>query len=781
MRNSSKQSLRSASGFIFVLLGSTAIAFAANLLNSTFLIAITVAAVAAILFACLYFFVIRKNAREQEQIRQTSNERFSLMLDTVPLVVRYWSANLEMIDCNRAACDAYNFSDKEAFIKNQHEYFERCGQAAKILRSELKNAFDTGECSFVFEDRYSDGKLMLTEVDGIRTVLGGEPVVITYSRDVTQIKKAESEVRRREVAEEANRAKSEFLARMSHEIRTPINAVLGISEIELRKSGLPLHAKESFAKINNSANLLLTIVNDILDLSKIEAGKMVLIPKAYNLASVINDVAQINIGYLDTKNLEFRMRVDENLPAGLIGDDFRIRQILNNVLSNAFKYTERGYVELTWNSRSYESDRVMLEITITDTGFGMTKSQLYILQNSEYTRFHEHENRNIDGTGLGLPIVHKMLRLMDGHVKIESEVNEGTKVSVHIPQQIIGTGVIGREIADKLQKFEKAMRVTGENFAFVPESMPYGKVLIVDDVDANVYVAKGLLAFYDLNVETSVSGYEAIDRVKRGEVFDVIFMDHMMPGLDGFETMKILRDKGYTAPIVALTANAIIGQAEEFIKGGFDDFISKPIQTNHLNATLHKFVKDKQPPDVIAAATQSRSKKPAPSSNNLAERMRLDFAKNHADGFKNLKTAIDAHDTESAILAAHTLKGVAGLIGEKELATSAARVEQILAKGDTPSTKLLDSVEGEMFRILGDAPQDNAKNSRPLDERGSLALLAEIEPLLMSQDTECLNFVNNLKNIPQSETLCRQIENFDFDDALKTLYALKSELEVVTQ
>jgi len=401
----------------------------------------------------------------------------------------------------------------------------------------------------------------------------------------------------RDMAEESNKAKSRFLARMSHELRTPITAVLGISEIEMQNPDLPPKTEESFVKIQTSANRLLSIVNDVLDLSKIESSKLKLYNEEYEVKNLISNVTQLQPGYQKNKKIDFILKVDESLPVHLMGDLIHIEQIVSNLLSNAFKYTESGVVELSWTHLPHESKEgyVNLAITISDTGCGMTAEQISTLGQGEYLRFHEDENKYVSGTGLGMSIVHNLLTLMDGTKTIESTVGTGTVIKVTIPQKLTGdSSVLGKEVAVKLQQCENYLSVVGSNLTLTAEPMPHGRVLIVDDQEINLLVISGLLAPYQLQVETCESGSEAIEKVKQGNVYDIIFMDIMMPVLDGVETMKILRDIGYTHPIVAQTANALIGQAEKLTKAGFDDFLSKPIQTKSLNVIVQKYVSDKE-------------------------------------------------------------------------------------------------------------------------------------------------------------------------------------------
>ena len=404
-------------------------------------------------------------------------------------------------------------------------------------------------------------------------------------------------------AEAANKAKSAFLSTMSHEIRTPMNAILGITEIQLQNESLDKTVLEALGKIYNSGDLLLGIINDILDLSKIEAGKLELVVARYEIASLISDTSQLNMMRIGSKPIEFELSIDERMPASMMGDELRVKQILNNLLSNAFKYTAAGTVNLSFIVRSNNEDEIPLEFSISDTGQGMTEEQVSKLFD-EYSRFNMEANRSTEGTGLGMSITQNLIKLMDGEIKVESEPGVGSTFTVKIPQGRVGSEILGKEMADSLQQFRSGSRAQMSRVQISRELMPYGSVLIVDDVETNIYVAKGLMTPYELNIDSAESGPVAIEKVKRGNVYDIIFMDHMMPQMDGIEATKILRTLGYSEPIVALTANAVAGQSEIFLGNGFDDFISKPIDIRQLNAVLNKLIRDKQPQDVLEAARQ---------------------------------------------------------------------------------------------------------------------------------------------------------------------------------
>jgi len=390
--------------------------------------------------------------------------------------------------------------------------------------------------------------------------------------------------------ETSARYKSEFLAMMSHEIRTPMNAILGMAELAMREKELP-RAQEHVLTIRKSGMNLLSIINDILDFSKIESGKMDIVPADYHFISLIKDVTSI-IGIKAAESqLEFRVSVDERIPQALVGDEVRIRQIILNMLSNAVKYTSKGFVALTVKGIRLDDEMVNIRIEVADSGRGIKQEDIGKLF-KDFVQIDLVKNKGIEGTGLGLAITRSLVKAMGGAINVRSKYGEGSVFTVVLPQKI-----------SKQEEF-------ADEAAAAVFTAPTAKALIVDDVQTNLVVAQGLLSFYGMEVHTCLSGAEAIEAVK-AENYDLVFMDHMMPEMDGIEAAMRIRNLGrrYTKlPIVALTANAVSGMKQMFKRNGFNDYLSKPIDTAKLNAVLERWIpKDKQVKlsEEAAAATRS--------------------------------------------------------------------------------------------------------------------------------------------------------------------------------
>ena len=538
----------------------------------------------------------------------------------------------------------------------------------------------------IWEERSSLTGRIYRNVDRYIDWPNGGIVHMQHSADMTEL------IAAKEFAEQSSRYKSAFLANMSHEIRTPMNAILGIAEIQLQNKTLSPDNEEAFGKIYESGELLLNIINDILDLSKIEAGKLELVPVNYNISSLINDTAQLNCLRYDSKPITFSLHIDENTPYNLSGDELRIKQVLNNVLSNAFKYTAEGKVDLSVSFiPKTQDENVTLVFRISDTGQGMTEKQINKIFD-EYVRFNMEANRTTIGAGLGMNITKHLVDLMKGNITVESKLGKGSVFTVYIPQKQMGQDVCGRDLSEKLRNFRFQSAAITKKTQFLREYMPYGSVLIFDDVESNIYVTKGMLMPYGLKIDSAESGFEAIDKIKNGNVYDIVFMDHMMPKMDGIETVKILRNMGYKHYIVALTANALAGQAEMFLNNGFDGFVSKPIDSRELNMVLNDFIRNKKPPETVEAARREYLQKKLKNSAVCAEKkintseLEKFFVRDAENAVKMMKNIFvykngsddicDVTDIESFIITVHGIKSALANIGEEKLSDIALKLEK---------------------------------------------------------------------------------------------------------
>jgi signal transduction histidine kinase/CheY-like chemotaxis protein len=414
--------------------------------------------------------------------------------------------------------------------------------------------------------------------------------------------------RQTEIAVQASRAKSQFLATMSHEIRTPLNAVIGLSEIELQGSDarceagsqanrLPDSSRENIMQIHQSGASLLGIINEILDISKIEAGSFELVPAEYDTASFINDTVNLNMVRIGSRPINFVLEINGDFPAKLTGDELRVKQVLNNLLSNAIKYTGKGTVTLNIAWSVHGPGTVRLIFTVRDTGIGIRAEDMGKLFTS-YTQLDTGANRKIEGTGLGLAITKNLVEMMGGAISAKSEYGKGSVFTAEIIQGLVdGDQSLGEETAEALRNFRYAAEKKDKNI--IPSLLPQVRVLVVDDLPANLLVARGLLAPYGLRADTAASGREAIEMVKNHN-YDLIFMDHMMPEMDGIETAEAIRQLTINneqltksvkrTPIIALTANALRGMKEFYLEKGFDDYLSKPITPEALDEIINKWL-----------------------------------------------------------------------------------------------------------------------------------------------------------------------------------------------
>ena len=399
------------------------------------------------------------------------------------------------------------------------------------------------------------------------------------------------------LAEEANKAKSNFLANMSHEIRTPMNAIIGMSDVMLADKSLKEETRSQLKVIKTAGDGLLELINDILDLSKIESGKYEIINEEYDLAKLIYDVSTIIRTRLDGTGVDLKLYVYSDMPVRVIGDELRVRQILMNILGNAVKFTREGSIEMKCECRRLTDDYVIY-IDVTDTGIGIKEENLKTIF-GVFNQVDTKKNRNIEGTGLGLAISRDLALMMNGDITAESVYGEGSTFHISFHQEISDDQQLGPKKAMDLENFiyESAIEKSAEKDRALEEEKAgryEGKrVLIVDDNMVNLKVSKALMEPYGMDVDIAESGKKAIEKVKNDE-YDLIFMDHMMPDLDGVDTTRLIRslddEKAKNIPIVALTADVISGTKEMLLEEGMQDFLGKPIKDTELRAVLKKWL-----------------------------------------------------------------------------------------------------------------------------------------------------------------------------------------------
>ncbi len=406
-------------------------------------------------------------------------------------------------------------------------------------------------------------------------------VAVQQNMQLTMAKKDADAARQEALA--ANEAKGRFLANMSHEIRTPINAVLGMDEMILRETK-EQQTKEYAMDIYTAGQTLLSLINDILDFSKIESGKMEIVPVEYDISSMIHDLANMTLQRAKNKNISFEVEVDSRIPSRLYGDDVRIRQVLANILTNAVKYTHEGTVWLRVRScKTDETATLMFEVE--DTGIGIREEDLPRLS-AEFERIEEDRNRNIEGTGLGMSITIQLLALLGSRLQVESIYGEGSKFSFALDQKIVDHTPIG-DFVTRVQQIAEQYRYSSKFRA------PDAKILVVDDNPVNRRVLRNLLKETLIQVTDAEGGLECLELVQK-ERYDIIFLDHMMPEMDGVETLHHIRELSEypckDTPIVALTANAVSGAREIYLSEGFDDFLSKPVVPDKLENMIQKML-----------------------------------------------------------------------------------------------------------------------------------------------------------------------------------------------
>ena len=529
--------------------------------------------------------------------------------------------------------------------------------------------------------------------------------VVQYLKKSIQ-EKTLHEQQSRQLAESerlANQAKSRFLAQMSHEIRTPINAVLGMNEMILHKAK-DEEILDYSRNINTAGNTLLVLINSILDFSKIEEGKMEIVPVTYDTRNLINNIISSVEERARSKKLDLIIDVDKNLPMRMVGDDVRLAQVAANLMTNAVKYTEKGHVRFIIREEKKIGRDIDLYVAVEDTGIGIRKEDLPKLFES-FSRLDQEKNHSIEGTGLGMPIVTSLLKMMGSEIKIESEYGSGSTFYFVIRQKIFDPTPIG--------DFTRTASTGGVSHESLLPHADRARVLVVDDNEMNLKVAKNLLGLFGINADLCSSGFDAIDMVKR-EQYQLILLDHMMPKLDGKETLERMKAENLIfddTKVVALTANAINGAKEDYLNFGFDDYLSKPIEMDDLKKVLQKWLPDEvikadepeeSDDEVLEFAPDAEAEEDAKEDGGTSfidllkekgfdtgkgisycagdtdfyKEMLTDYVKDYAGKKSELDKSFESEDWHDFEIKVHALKSVSKTIGAIPLSEAAFELEK---------------------------------------------------------------------------------------------------------
>ena len=777
------------------------------------------------------------NRSEQASKIRKEHERTKLMLDANPLCCTVWDKNYHVLDCNDAAVKLFKFRNKQEYVERFFElspHFQPSGElSVELIARYVKKAFEDGYDAFDWLHQMPDGTLIETEVTLVRVRYVDDFVVVAYTRDMREILRLQRVLKDALAeAQAASQTKSNFLSNMSHEIRTPMNAIIGMSDI-LANEPLTEHQMSYVNDISASASALLGIINDILDLSKIESGKLSLSPVNYDFHALLDNVNSMFTYVAQKKGIEFKLEPSDGLPEYLFGDDIRLRQVLTNICGNAIKFTEKGSVRMkvstVANRGKRKSDAAetgaaekaesMVVFEIIDTGVGIQQEDLPKIFNA-YEQVDKHKNRGVVGTGLGLAICKAFVEAMGGKIMVESEYEHGTVFTVMIP------AVPGNKESVRVREhLKKEQTIIAHDV----------NVLVVDDNEFNLKVAYGLLKLFKIEAKVASSGREAINMVQQTD-YDVIFMDHMMPEMDGVETSIEIRKLGgkfASVPIVALTANAISGVKEMFMANGFCGFISKPIDLMELDGILNQVL----PPEKIErkqeSATEDAQNDAQNDAGNDAENVQTgesetnscfldvmgsideintEVGMSHFSGltsmyedttevfYKNLQrecdkmsSCLDNGNINGFMITVHAMKSALSTIGALKLSDLAAKLESAAKENDadfcaTRYPELLEKLSDLRMHLSSAFPANDSSQSgkAPGDEAH---LRKQIQELIKAADDfdsdTCDDIFADLSAYdfgPQTNALLEEAASaateFRFGDAVQSLLLVTSSFNI---
>lgn len=626
------------------------------------------------------------------------------------------------------------------------------------------------------------------------TVVGLGLFLSVESPDSILIEKLDEEKKR---ADAANNAKTAFVANMSHEIRTPINSVLGMNEMIMRESK-EQNIKQYAGDIQSAAQALLGIINDILDIAKIETGKMEIIPVSYELREFLYNVVNMMSLKAQTKDLELEVKIDASLPNLLEGDDIRIRQVVVNLLNNAVKYTHSGKVTLCVTKESWEKDRAKIKFVVQDTGIGIKEEDIKKLFVA-FERIEEKRNRNIEGTGLGINICVQLLEMMNSSLKVESEYGKGSIFSFVLEQKVNGEEVVGEFDMQKKRDLDLARYQA----VF---TAPEAKVLVVDDNAMNRKVFSNLLKQTKIQIDEASSGQACLELVVEKH-YDLIFMDHMMPGMDGIETFHAMKELSgnlcATTPVIILTANAVVGAKENYLKEGFHAFLSKPVEPDKLEKLIYEMLPKellKEEENVeIETAEEEKIEFPIidgvdfaygrihfPSDKDLLESFEMFYRvlKSEAAGLEEFFADIESDEgLNSYRIQVHSMKNSAAIVGIVSLSGMAKVLEDAARNADRAVLRTMTPIflaewykYKEKLQILFAGEE---KELKPWDRETLILLLENLKQAADELDiTEMDNIMATLNEYSFEEPISEKMEQLS---ALVTRFDTEQTMELADE
>ncbi len=730
--------------------------------------------------------ILQEELKVHTEVLKEKNSRLEALTENVPGGVSVMKLDEErtLIYANHNFYELYGYSPEQAKDELNNQWFSRIHPDDMAISNEIiLNALKNDESRFEFERRSlrRDGQVIWVMVCGSFIKKDDEIYIYCVTLDVTARKLYEETKARHEqalkeaaaAAEEATRMKSEFLANMSHEIRTPMNGVVGLAEIVLDDEGLSPRTRDFIEKIRVSAQSLLEIINAILDISKIEAGKMELEETAFDLHDVFKQCEAISSVKTMEKGLLLFFYSEPHIGRLLVGDPTKLRQILLNLLSNSIKFTNKGIVKLLTTVENVDADAVSICFEVKDSGIGMDAEQIRKIFDP-FSQADSSTTRKYGGTGLGLAISKNMIELMGGRLIVDSILGMGSKFSFTLTFKTVPVPA---------KRPERPALAGNEKPIFT------GEVLVFEDNAINQQVITEQLARVGLGVTMAENGKVGVDIMKecieKGKKFALILMDVHMPVMDGLDATRELLEMGVQTPIVALTANAMVSDRARYLACGMSDYITKPFKSEELWNCLLKYL---MPTGFAPLGKSSAAPGRLIDDEKLFERIRNDFRKDNRDAFAKMDEALKSGDAKRAHLMAHTMKSVTALIGAERLSGLARQIEDTLAedKIEVPEA-LMAAFKNELNAVLdklGAERGNGAANSATwidIDKTKALALLDRLEPLLRKGDADSVDQVDAINEIltPALEyggILAGQVEDYDFEPALETVNRIRKSI-----